>query len=203
MTDGWNGLKEVKSFQTWACWELQLSKQLVASVRGHCYDITYATIRCVVFLNLIFEVWYFSISLKLTGLGQSDGYDNTHRLILEQLCDKRRLSWLENLSFKLTNIIFEIDGTILTGSKNNLSLSIDHWRSRGPGTEGRDLGTPYSRGEAEQQAEITLVLVREWISVWLSAAFEHWGRGWRWRVMQSWPAVCWTGRCQTLAVSLC
>ncbi len=42
---------------------------------------------------------------------------------------------------------------------------------------------------------------REWISVWLSFSFEHWRRGWRWRAVWSWPAFCWTARCQTLADS--
>ncbi len=50
--------------------------------------------------------------------------------------------------------------------------------------------------------QIKLTLEREWISVRLSAAFEHWRRGWGWRATQRWAALCWTGRCQTPPASM-
>ncbi len=50
--------------------------------------------------------------------------------------------------------------------------------------------------------QIKLVPEGEEVLVFLSAAFEHWRRGWGWRAPQSWPAFCWTGKCQSPAVSL-
>ena len=48
-----------------------------------------------------------------------------HSLIFQQFYDKLWLFWHGNHYLRLTNIICVIRGTIHTGSKDNLSLSID------------------------------------------------------------------------------
>ncbi len=40
--------------------ESSANTESVASVRERCSDVTYATIRCVIFLNTYFKVWHFS-----------------------------------------------------------------------------------------------------------------------------------------------
>ncbi len=82
-------IKRGKYYYRWEYGELPLRKQRVGSVRDRCWDVTKAIIRCVIVPKVHFQ-----------------------SLIRQQLCDKQQLFCLAKLSFKLTNMISEIGGTI-------------------------------------------------------------------------------------------
>ena len=65
--------------------------------------------------------------------------------VTSQFYDTFKKCWLAKLSFKLTNIICVIRGTIQTGSKDNVSLSIDFnaspFLNKVPWRKGRDFAS--------------------------------------------------------------